>query len=159
MRPAAIAVGAFLLMEPVTALIHRTVMHGFALCWHRSHHEPPRRRLEANDLFPVVFATATIALLSVGVFVGGGPMLVPLGMGVTGYGAAYLLVHDVVIHRRLRWLPVPAGLLAWHRVAHNVHHLYGREPYGFLAPVVPRDLRRRAEQAAIQRTDRSTPIR
>ena len=29
--------------------------------------------------------------------------LVPIGVGVTVYGAAYALVHDVYIHRRLRW--------------------------------------------------------
>ena len=29
--------------------------------------------------------------------------LVPIGVGITAYGAAYALVHDVYIHRRLRW--------------------------------------------------------
>ena len=33
-----VAVAALVLMEPVTALIHRFVMHGFAMGWHRSHH-------------------------------------------------------------------------------------------------------------------------
>jgi beta-carotene 3-hydroxylase len=149
-----LALAAFLVMEPVTALVHRAVMHGFAMGWHRSHHEAPRGTLEANDLFPIVFASVTVAVLSVGVFVGGGSVLVPLGVGVTAYGAAYLLVHDVVIHRRLAWLPLPARLLAWHRQAHNVHHLYSRAPYGFLAPVVPAELRRRAEGSGIERTDR-----
>ncbi|MGQ0804809.1 MAG: sterol desaturase family protein [Actinomycetota bacterium] len=146
---------ALVLMEPLTALVHRSVMHGFAMGWHRSHHEPPRGTLEANDLFPVVFSIATIALLSVGVYVGGGAVLVPLGIGITAYGASYLFVHDLVIHRRLAWLPLPAGFLAWHRDAHNVHHLYSRAPYGFLAPVVPSALRARAEAAGVARTDRS----
>ena len=146
---------AFVLMEPLTALVHRLVMHGFGMGWHRSHHEPPRRAVEANDLFPVVFSIATIGLLAAGVYVGGGGVLVPLGIGITGYGASYLFVHDVVIHRRLAWLPVPSGFLAWHRHAHNVHHLYSRAPYGFLAPVVPGELRQRAERAGVARTDRS----
>jgi beta-carotene 3-hydroxylase len=151
-----IAVAALLIMEPVTALTHRFVMHGFGMGWHRSHHEPPRRAVEANDLFPVVFSAATIVLLAVGVYGEGGEVLVPLGIGITAYGASYLVVHDVVIHRRLaRWLPVSAGFLAWHRDAHNVHHLYSRAPYGFLAPVVPRELRQRAELAGVARTDRS----
>jgi beta-carotene 3-hydroxylase len=151
-----ITVAAFVLMEPVTALTHRFVMHGFGMGWHRTHHEPPRRVLEANDLFPVVFSAATIVLLAVGVYGGGGDVLVPLGMGITAYGASYLFVHDLVIHRRLaRWLAQPAGFLAWHRDAHNVHHLYSRAPYGFLAPVVPRELRQRAQRAGIARTDRS----
>jgi len=150
-----IVAAALVLMEPLTALVHRFVMHGFAMGWHRSHHDPPRGVVEANDLFPVVFSAATIVLLAVGVYVGGGGVLVPLGIGITAYGASYLFVHDVVIHRRLAWLPVPAGFLAWHRDAHNVHHLYSRAPYGFLAPVVPSELRNRAERAGATRTDRS----
>ena len=135
-----VAVAALVLMEPVTALTHRFVMHGFAMGWHRSHHEPPRRVLEANDLFPVVFAATTIVLLAIGVYVPGAPsLLVPVGIGVTAYGAAYLLVHDVVIHRRLAF----------------VHHLFAGAPYGFLAPVVPRALRRRAAERDLDRTRRT----
>ncbi len=153
-----IAFVAFVLMEPVTALVHRFVMHGFGMGWHRSHHEPPRGAVEANDLFPVVFSAATIVVLSIGVYGGGGDVLVPLGIGITAYGASYLFVHDLVIHRRLRrWLPLPAGFLAWHRDAHNVHHIYSRAPFGFLAPVIPSDLRRRAQDAGLTRTDRSGP--
>ncbi|MGH9024662.1 MAG: sterol desaturase family protein [Acidimicrobiia bacterium] len=140
----AIAIAALLLMEPFTALVHRFVMHGFGMGWHRSHHEPPQRQLEANDLFPVAFSVLTIAALCVGLYVPGYAALVPVGVGVTAYGAAYLFVHDVVIHRRVPGLPVPAWLLARWRDAHNVHHLYARAPYGFLAPVVPAGLRGRA---------------
>jgi beta-carotene 3-hydroxylase len=151
-----IAVVALVLMEPVTALVHRFVMHGFGMGWHRSHHEAPGRVLEANDLFPVVFAAATIVLLAVGVYVASAPrVLVPIGIGITAYGAAYLLVHDVVIHRRLAFLPLPDRLLRRWRVAHNVHHLFARAPYGFLAPVVPGELRRRAEARHVDRTRRT----
>jgi beta-carotene 3-hydroxylase len=136
---------AMVLMEPLTAVVHRFVMHGFAMGWHRSHHEPPRGRLEANDLFPVVFSVLTIGALCVGLYVPGFALLVPLGIGVTAYGAAYLLVHDVVIHRRVAGLSVPDRLLARWRAAHNLHHLDGGAPYGFLAPIVPGDSARVAE--------------
>jgi beta-carotene 3-hydroxylase len=155
MTDVAIALGVLIVMEPVTALLHRFVFHGFGMGWHRSHHEPPRHALEANDLFPVVFAAATIALLSVGVWVGGGEVLVPMGVGITAYGASYLLVHDIVIHRRIPWLPIPESFLAHLRAAHNVHHLYSRAPYGFLAPVVPKSLRARAAGTGSDRTRRS----
>lgn len=150
-----IAASTFVLMEPLTALIHRLVFHGFGMGWHRSHHDPPRTALEANDLFPVVFSLATIALLSVGVWVGGRSVLVPLGIGITAYGATYLVVHDVIIHRRLPWLPIPDRVGRRLRAAHNVHHLYGREPYGFVVPVVPRDLAARAVASAKDRTSRT----
>jgi beta-carotene 3-hydroxylase len=151
-----VAVAALVLMEPVTALVHRFVMHGFGMGWHRSHHESPRTVLEANDRFPVVFAGVTIVILAIGVYVTSAPrLLVPIGIGVTAYGAAYLLVHDVVIHRRLAFLPLPDGLLRRWREAHNVHHLFAQAPYGFLAPVVPRDLRRRAADRGVDRTRRT----
>ena len=79
----------------------------------------------------------------VGVF-GGVSVLVPVGIGVTAYGAAYTLLHDVAIHRRLP-IPMPRRLLEPWRRAHAVHHRFNDAPYGFLAPVVPRRLRNRAE--------------
>jgi beta-carotene 3-hydroxylase len=155
----ALAVVALVVMEPVTTLTHRVVFHRVAMGWHRSHHLPPRAVLEANDLFPVVFALVTIAVLSIGVWVGAGTVLVPIGVGVTAYGAAYLVVHDLVIHRRVRWLAVPDGV-GWRlRRAHNVHHLFGQAPYGFLAPVVPRALRARAEARGVDDTRRDVSRR
>ncbi len=149
-----IVVITFLLSEPLTALAHRAMMHGFAFGWHRSHHQTRARSLEANDLFPVVFAALTILALAVGVSVPAFHVLVPIGIGVTLYGFAYLVVHDVVIHGRLRFVPVPAGFLRYWREAHNVHHIFGREPYGFLAPIVPARLREAAGEHPADRISR-----
>jgi beta-carotene 3-hydroxylase len=82
-----LAVGALVIMEPVAALAHRFVFHGVGTGSHRSHHLAPRRTFEANDLFPVVFAACTIAVVSVGVYVRAGDILVPIGVGVTAYGS------------------------------------------------------------------------
>ncbi len=153
MTPVLIALAALVLMEPVAALAHRFVFHGFGMGWHRSHHLPPHGTLEANDLFPVVFSAATIAVLSVGVWVGAGAVLVPIGVGVTAYGISYLAVHDLVIHRRVPWLPIPDALGHRLRAAHNVHHLFSDAPFGFLAPVVPARLR----AAAVARGRDDTP--
>jgi beta-carotene 3-hydroxylase len=157
MRDLLLAVAALVLMEPLTAALHRLVFHGFGLGWHRSHHEPPRAAFEANDLFPVVFAIATVVLLCIGVWIGDGSVLIPIGIGVTAYGAAYLLVHDIVIHRRLPWPAIPDRLGTRLRAAHNVHHLYGGPPYGFLAPIVPRQLAAQARARGVDSTPR--PIR
>jgi beta-carotene 3-hydroxylase len=158
MTPVALALAALVVMEPVTAVLHRVVFHGFGMGWHRSHHVPPRSPLEANDLFPVTFAIATMLLLAVGVWVGGGSTLVPIGIGITAYGGAYLVVHDVVIHRRLPWPPIPDRLGARLRAAHNVHHLYSGPPFGFLAPVVPRRLANQARAGGVDRTLRRQPV-
>lgn len=149
-----IVVVTFLMTEPLTALAHRRMMHGFAWGWHRSHHQTVARTFEGNDLFPVVFAASTIVALAVGVSVPSLHFLVPVGIGVTLYGFAYFVVHEVVIHRRLRFVPVPDGFLRYWRDAHNVHHIFGREPYGFLAPIVPARLREAAGDHPADRISR-----
>lgn len=141
---------AFVLMEPATYLSHRFVMHGLGRRLHRSHHRnwPSRRDegfFEANDAFPVVFASVTMLALAAGFNVDGWSFLLPVCVGVTLYGAAYAAVHDVYIHERLG----PRRRRAWldHLAeAHDLHHRYGGEPYGMLAPVVPSALRARAAQ-------------
>jgi beta-carotene 3-hydroxylase len=143
--PVLIAFAAFAAMEPITAATHRWVMHGLGEFLHRSHHRPSRARFEANDWYPVLFA----AVVNVGFFAGfnwdGYGALVPVGVGVTGYGAAYALVHDVYIHGRLGWFS-GRRIGAFERLAaaHRIHHLYNAAPYGMLAPVVPHALRARA---------------
>ena len=141
-----VALAVWLGMEPLTYLAHRRLMHGSGYAWHRSHHAPGAHGWERNDLFPVVFAAATVAVMAVGTFVDGLHVLVPITVGVTLYGISYLLVHDVFIHRRIPLLPRHLGPFDRLREAHRIHHLYGGEPYGFLFPVVPEDLRERASR-------------
>ena len=145
-----VALVAFVAMEPVTAATHRWVMHGIGERLHRSHHRPPSpdgqaSRFETNDWYPVAFA----ALVNIGFFAGfnwdGYGGLVPVGIGVTAYGMAYALVHDVYIHGRLGWF-ANRRIASFDRLAdaHRIHHLYNAAPFGMLAPVGPADLRRRA---------------
>ena len=140
-----IVVVAFVLMEPATAATHRWVMHGIGEFLHRSHHRPLLQRFEANDWYPVMFA----AVVNLGFIAGfnwnGFGSLVPVGMGVTAYGAAYALVHDVYIHGRFGWFD-GRRVATFDRLAqaHRIHHLYNAAPYGMLLPVVPADLRERA---------------
>ena len=148
MRTLLLGLAAFAAMEPVTAATHRFVMHGPGMVLHRSHHRRGRRSAasstgwERNDAFPVMFA----ALVCVGLWLGfHSPRLVdlvPIGVGITAYGAAYALVHDVYIHRRLRWFG-DRRLPGLERLAdaHDLHHRYGGAPFGMLVPVVPRRLR------------------
>ena len=139
----------FVAMEPVTYAVHRWVMHGPGMRLHRSHHVPHDGALEANDAFPVVFAAIVGVLMAIGFNVEGAEALVWLGVGVTLYGAAYGLVHDGYIHRRLPFVGrrTRRGFepLA---VAHTLHHRFGGEPYGMLLPVVPRSVRERAARRA-----------
>ncbi len=136
---------AFVIMEPVTALTHRFVMHGIGLRLHRSHHRRTCHRLEANDAFPVMFA----AVVCIGLWLGfNAPSLsdlVPIGIGVTFYGMAYALVHDVYIHGRLRVFGERRiAVLDRLADAHALHHRYNGAPYGMLLPIVPRSVRHTA---------------
>lgn len=136
---------AFVAMEPVTYAVHRWVMHGPGRALHGSHHRRRAGRFEANDLYPLAFAAVVGAGLGVGFNVDGWGLLVPIGVGVTAYGAVYAAVHDGHIHGRLALLARRRGR-GWARLAeaHRLHHRFGGEPYGMLFPVVPASLRARA---------------
>lgn len=134
-------------MEPLTYAAHRWVMHGVGWVAHRSHHEgrtldleARASSLEANDAFPCVFATFTMLALAAGSRRSSLRALLSIGCGVTAYGAAYGLVHDVYIHARLG-RPPRARVLERLKEAHRFHHLYGGEPYGMLLPIVPARVR------------------
>ena len=139
-----VVVVAFVAMEPVAYCLHRWVMHsaGRGGRWHVSHHRARVGTLEENDRYPVVLAGFTIAVMAAGA--AAASVLLWTGAGVTLYGAAYLFVHDVYIHRRLRWFTWRWGPLERVREAHRIHHLWAGEPYGFLFPIVPAAVRERA---------------
>ena len=138
-----LVLGAFVLMEPAAYLVHRFVMHGRLGAWHRSHHQVRTSTFEANDLYPVVGAAISIVVIALGTTVDSLAALAWVGAGISLYGAGYLLVHDLYIHRRVRfgwrWTPLERV-----REAHRIHHLWAGEPYGFLFPIVPSELRVRA---------------
>lgn len=131
----------FAAMEGVTYATHRWVMHGVGWVLHRSHHQALARRFQANDWFPVAFSGVAMALFALALQV---RPLLPVYWGVVAYGVAYLTVHDLYIHGRL---PLPRNLLRFLeplREAHRIHHLYGGEPFGMLAPIIRPELRRKA---------------
>lgn len=129
MKELLIGVACFLAMEPVAAGAHRLVMHGWGWAWHRSHHVGRHNRWEQNDLFPALFATFTVAVMGWGASTGQ-PYLLAAGAGISGYGLAYLAVHDLCVHGRLTGgRPVVHGpWLRWLASCHAVHHRTGAAP-------------------------------
>lgn len=142
----AIVVAALVAMEGVSYLTHRFVMHGFGIGLHQSHHDPDEGGFELNDLYPMMFSSVAISAFAVGTLASV-RQLVMVGIGITLYGVSYLFVHEVYIHRRLPLMRRRYGLLEWMKSSHRIHHLYGGEPFGMLLPLVPAELRRRAEGA------------
>ena len=127
----------FGLMEPLTWLIHKYVMHGFLWILHKDHHDHSTPgHLEKNDYFFVIFAIPAILLFYFGAAAGYNYLFF-IGLGITLYGIAYFFVHDVFIHQRLkvfRNTNHPYFLAI--RRAHKQHHKYvGKEDgecFGFL---------------------------
>jgi beta-carotene 3-hydroxylase len=150
-----VAAAAFLLMEPFTYAAHRWIMHGPGERLHRSHHVNAARNVptawEANDVFPLVFASAVMGALALGFNAASFAVLVPVCIGVTVYGAAYFAVHDLYIHRRIRLLGdrriAPLERLA---DAHRMHHATNGEPYGMLMPIVRQPRGSRPSHAPVE---------
>jgi beta-carotene 3-hydroxylase len=132
-----IVLATFFIMEALTWVIHKYVMHGFLWVLHRDHHDHGTPgNLEKNDYFFVIFACPAIALMYLGAnqdF----SYLFFIGLGITFYGMAYFFVHDIFIHQRIRLLRKTENpYLQAIRTAHRQHHKYtGKKPgecFGFL---------------------------
>jgi beta-carotene 3-hydroxylase len=114
--------GTFLAMEGITWLTHKYVMHGFLWYLHKDHHQPQPGFFEKNDTFFVIFAIPSMMLIYFGTFDSIWWMQA-IGFGIMVYGFAYFLVHDVIIHQRIKWFTrsnnTYVRAIRW---AHKMHH-------------------------------------
>ena len=130
-----IFLAVFFGMEGVAWATHRYLMHGPLWFLHESHHRPRESWFELNDVFGIFFS-----LISMGLFLAGtlyyGP-LIWAGLGMAAYGLVYFLLHDVLVHTRIRHGFVPRhGYLRRVYQAHRLHHAtHGRDgavSFGFI---------------------------
>ena len=63
-----VLLATFIIMEGITWLTHRYVMHGFLWWLHKDHHQPEPGFFEKNDSFFVIFAIPSMLLIGVGTF-------------------------------------------------------------------------------------------
>lgn len=141
--PVALVVAA--LMELWAGLLHGRFWHRALWPVHRSHHRRRRGHFEANDALSALHAPVAVALILHGCMAAEGllrDVTFGVGIGMTLFGVAYLVVHDGLVHGRL---PVQfLGRIAFFarvRDAHRVHHSRGRAvPYGFF--LGPQELER-----------------
>ena len=91
------------LMEAITWLTHKYVMHGFLWYLHKDHHQPKYSNwFEKNDLFFIIFAVPSSLLIFFGIEQKFNEMFF-VGLGILFYGICYFIIHDVVIHQRFKW--------------------------------------------------------
>ena len=111
-------------MEVITWITHRYVMHGFLWSLHEDHHQKKTNgHFERNDYFFIIFSIPAITLFLTGTFIPSLHFMFYIGLGITLYGAAYFLVHEIFIHQRLKFFTRTHNLyLRAIRKAHKVHH-------------------------------------
>lgn len=132
----AITLITFLVMEGITWLMHRYVMHGFLWNLHEDHHHKGPGFFEKNDAFFLIFAVPSWLLIMLGVIYQQ-YWSIAIGAGFTLYGIAYFLVHEVIIHQRFKWFTRSNNTyIRTIRWAHKMHHKHLEkhegESYGML---------------------------
>jgi beta-carotene 3-hydroxylase len=125
-----IALATFCIMEGVTWLTHKYVMHGFLWYLHEDHHNPRKQFFEKNDAFFFIFAIPGWLCVMLGSMQQAW-WVVSIGAGITLYGFAYFLVHDVIIHQRFKWFSRSnSRYVKTIRWAHKMHHKHLRKEDG-----------------------------
>ncbi|WP_418884515.1 sterol desaturase family protein [Cognataquiflexum nitidum] len=111
----------FAVMEFSGWFIHKYIMHGPLWNIHKTHHEPSKSFFELNDLFSLLFGSIAIVLIFLGV--AKLDYRFWIGIGISFYGILYFIIHDVLVHRRVKWFERPKNsfLLGIFR-AHQAHH-------------------------------------
>lgn len=115
-----IALG-FAAMEFSGWFIHKYLMHGPLWMIHKTHHQPSKTFFELNDLFSVLFGSIALILIFKGV--DSLDYRFWMGVGISLYGVLYFILHDILVHRRLKWFDRPEnGFLKGIFKAHQAHH-------------------------------------
>lgn len=96
-----IALATFCIMEGITWLTHRFVMHGFLWYLHEDHHQKDPGFFEKNDAFFFIFAIPSWLCIMLG-SMNQAYWVVSIGVGITLYGVAYFVVHEIIIHQRFK---------------------------------------------------------
>ncbi len=125
-----IALLTFIVMEGITWLTHKYVMHGFLWYLHEDHHQPNPGFFEKNDAFFLIFAIPSWLCIMFGlqerVY-----WEAAIGFGIALYGMAYFIVHEVIIHQRFKWFSrsnnVYIRTIRW---AHKMHHKHLGKEHG-----------------------------
>ena len=118
-----IVIVTFISMEAVAWLAHKYLMHGRLWILHEDHHKKnPTSFFEKNDYFFLIFAIPGIISLALGIYTSLHYLLF-IGLGITIYGFAYFMVHDIFIHQRFNLFRNADNFyFKAIRRAHKMHH-------------------------------------
>ena len=117
-----VTLSTFFIMEGITWLTHKYVMHGFLWYLHEDHHQPGPGFFEKNDAFFLIFAIPSWLCIMLGLQ-HQHYEVASIGFGIALYGFAYFIVHEVIIHQRFKWFTrsnnTYVRTIRW---AHKMHH-------------------------------------
>jgi beta-carotene 3-hydroxylase len=118
----AIVLVTFCVMEGVAWLTHKYVMHKWLWFLHEDHHQKGPGFFEKNDAFFLIFAIPSFLLMLYGTLYQQYWAL-SIGAGIAMYGAAYFIVHDIIIHQRFKlFTRSDNSFIRAVRWAHKMHH-------------------------------------
>jgi beta-carotene 3-hydroxylase len=117
-----IVLATFFIMEGITWLTHRYIMHGFLWYLHQDHHQKGPGFFEKNDAFFLIFAIPSWLFIMFGLQYKN-YWITAIGSGITLYGLGYFIVHEVIIHQRFKWFTRTNNTyIRTIRWAHKMHH-------------------------------------
>ena len=142
-----IVIGTFIFMEGVAWFTHKYIMHGFLWNLHKSHHKVHKHFFEMNDLFAIIFSIPSILLIYIGYSYESYSILKYFGIGIFLYGVAYIIFHDIIVHRRIKInfkinSEYMKRIMNAHYVHHKVHTKEGAKAFGFLFAPKKYDVRK-----------------
>jgi len=130
-----IVIGTFIIMEAWAWIMHKYLLHGPLWFLHKSHHRYNPGWFEWNDLVSVLYGLISAGLVMYGMETGSALMWV--GVGIAVYGVFYFLLHDIIIHRRIKVRyqfknPYVNRLIRAHKMHHKHAQKEDSEAFGFL---------------------------
>ena len=131
-----IVILAFVGMEFAAWATHKYLMHGPLWFLHEDHHVLTGKPLQKNDSFALIFAIPSASGFIFG-SIYQNEILFFSGLGILLYGIAYLFVHDIFIHRRIKIFTKPKNsylraVLYEHRKHHANEQKENGEFFGML---------------------------
>lgn len=119
----------FLAMEFVAWFTHKFVMHGLLWYLHKDHHQVEPGFFEKNDAFFLIFAIPSAYCYITGSLYH--DFRFYIGLGISLYGLAYFIVHEIIIHQRFKYFThLNNRYVKAIRRAHKIHHKHLTKEHG-----------------------------
>ena len=109
-------------MEIIAWATHKYLMHGLLWRLHQDHHIVDKNnKFQKNDFFFLIFAIPSMILIYIGYEYDN--ICLFFGLGIALYGFAYFVVHEVIIHQRIKiFRNSNSRYIRAIKRAHKVHH-------------------------------------